>query len=89
MHILIAQLSLGVFAVEAIQQGALVEEAHCIQLSKQEYQDHGRSADSLIQGTMQNVHQVYTPSQQSLQDLRHDLAVQLLTACSVLQAYNF
>ena len=32
----------GVFAVQDIQQGALVELAHCIKLSAQEYQKFGR-----------------------------------------------
>ena len=32
----------GVFAVEDIKQGVLVEVAHCIKLSAQEYHSHGR-----------------------------------------------
>ncbi len=32
----------GVFATKQIQQGTLVEAAHCIKLSAHEYQNHGR-----------------------------------------------
>ncbi len=32
----------GVFATKQIQQGTLVEAAHCIKLSAHEYQNYGR-----------------------------------------------
>lgn len=44
----------GVFAVQQIRHSTLVEVAHCIKLTPQEYQDHGRSVC------------LYWPAQQAL-----------------------
>lgn len=40
--VMLTQPPAGVFAVQEIPQGAVIEVAHCIKLSAQEYHNHGR-----------------------------------------------